>query len=104
MLSHAQLLIEAGQQCFIGCKLAFRYDHIAIGDGARQALLAHQLHILLININNVLDGLQLSADGSALNGLRHRISRQTQICCVQFIALVIGQCRFLLDMSTRSTE
>ena len=63
VLDYAQPLIEPGRQGFIGCKLAFSDDHIAFGGRARHTLLAHQLQILLININDILDGLELSADG-----------------------------------------
>ena len=88
VFSHAQLL-DGPQALFHRLRAGSPLRSHRYRGRTRQTLLAHQLHILLININNVLDGLRLTA---ALNGLRHRIPVRTQICCVQFIALVLGQC------------
>jgi len=104
MARHAPLLAQRRHQRLVDGELGLGAEHVGIGHHAGAALLVHQIEVLPVDRDDVVDRLQLRLDGGDLNGLGHRVAGQAEIGRVELIDLHVGQGLVLLDLSVPAAE
>ena len=99
-----QLLLQRRQRRFRGRHLGFLRQHVGAVGGAGLELVAHDHKLVAFRLDDLLRRLDLAAQRSLLDGGRHDVRGQRQICRFKLEALILGERGVRLDLPPLAAE